>query len=124
MSEFVGFVWLLGTTSSMMAAICYAWLRENGAKQESAVVVPVVNMLRGKMWKNKQAAWLFHNFGIDASALIFTDEVMKIALMVSLLVLSFPLINHIVAYMGNNSRGMRTYGAKGQHLACSIQILN
>ncbi|XP_020261537.1 uncharacterized protein LOC109837627 [Asparagus officinalis] len=32
-------------------------------------------MRRGKMWKHKKAAWLFYHLGIDASALLFADEV-------------------------------------------------
>ncbi|PKA56692.1 exopolyphosphatase [Apostasia shenzhenica] len=66
-------------TSSMVAAICYAWLLENrmandkcGRKDE--VVVPVINMKRARMWEQKQAAWLFRHFGIDASSLVFSDE--------------------------------------------------
>lgn len=63
-------------TASMVAAICHAWLlgyreREN----EGAVVVPVMNVKRGNMWKLKQAAWLFHHAGLDATSLLFTDEV-------------------------------------------------
>jgi len=27
------------------------------------------------MWKQRQAAWLFYHLGIDASALLFADEV-------------------------------------------------
>ncbi|KAH0460930.1 hypothetical protein IEQ34_008505 [Dendrobium chrysotoxum] len=66
-------------TSSMVAAICYAWLLENTRKREKSkikdeVVVPVINMRRERMWEHKQAAWLFHHIGIDASALIFSDE--------------------------------------------------
>ncbi|PKU73317.1 exopolyphosphatase PRUNE1 isoform X1 [Dendrobium catenatum] len=66
-------------TSSMVAAICYAWLLENTRKREKSkikdeVVVPVINMRRARMWEHKQAAWLFHHIGIDASALIFSDE--------------------------------------------------
>ncbi|XP_038971977.1 uncharacterized protein LOC103713546 isoform X3 [Phoenix dactylifera] len=67
----------MGTTSSMVAAICYAWLLENREKEQggSGVVAPVVSMKRGRMLKQKQAAWLFFHLGIDASALLFSDEV-------------------------------------------------
>ena len=70
-------VLVVGTTSSMVAAICYAWLLENGEKKENVVVVPVVNIRRGKMWKRRQAAWLFYHLGIDASELLFADEVKR-----------------------------------------------
>ncbi|KAK2997825.1 hypothetical protein RJ639_025552 [Escallonia herrerae] len=72
------------STSSMVAAICYAWLLENrmrnskdGVEEDGrmVVVVPVLNVRRGKMWKQRQAAWLFHHVGVDASALLFSDEV-------------------------------------------------
>ncbi|XP_050226039.1 uncharacterized protein LOC126675439 isoform X2 [Mercurialis annua] len=70
------------STSSMIAAICYAWLLENkmmknkgeGNGQEY-VVVPVMNVRRGRMWKQRQAAWLFHHLGFDAVSLLFADEV-------------------------------------------------
>ncbi|KAF6157505.1 hypothetical protein GIB67_004443, partial [Kingdonia uniflora] len=68
------------STSSMVAAICYAWLLETKNKAENGedgevVVLPVMNMKRGKMWKQRQASWLFYHVGIDANALIFSDEV-------------------------------------------------
>ncbi|KAK9278075.1 hypothetical protein L1049_027633 [Liquidambar formosana] len=70
------------STTSMVAAICYAWLLENrirngkeGADGEWSVVVPVMNVRRGRMWKQRQAAWLFHHVGVDATALLFADEV-------------------------------------------------
>lgn len=76
MCDLFGIFLVVGTTSSIIAAICYAWLLENGEKKkESAAVVPVVNMRRGKMWKHKKGAWLFHHLGIDASALLFANEV-------------------------------------------------
>lgn len=69
----------------MVAAICYAWLLETRMRadmeeieqegNDGEIVVPVMNIRRGKMWKQKQAAWLFHHVGIDASALLFSDEV-------------------------------------------------
>lgn len=40
------------------------------------VVVPVMNVRRGKMWKQRQAAWLFHHVGVDAKALLFSEEVL------------------------------------------------
>ncbi|XP_057804255.1 uncharacterized protein LOC131019683 [Salvia miltiorrhiza] len=73
------------STSSMVAATCYAWLLENknraskkeGARNGNVVefVVPVMNIRRGKMWKQRQAAWLFHHAGLDASSLLFSNEV-------------------------------------------------
>ncbi|XVF49804.1 hypothetical protein PTKIN_Ptkin04bG0045200 [Pterospermum kingtungense] len=70
------------STSSMVAAICYAWLLEYRAwksKAESdehgSIVVPVMNVRRERMWKQRQAAWLFHHAGLDATSLLFADEV-------------------------------------------------
>ncbi|XP_077250541.1 uncharacterized protein LOC143889984 isoform X2 [Tasmannia lanceolata] len=65
------------STSTIVAAICYAWLLENKEKKEEGweVVVPVINMKRGRMWKQRQAAWLFQHVGIDVTALLFSDEV-------------------------------------------------
>ncbi|XP_042042562.1 uncharacterized protein LOC121787788 [Salvia splendens] len=73
------------STSSMVAATCYAWLLENknvASRKEAArndnfveFVVPVMNMRRGKMWKQRQAAWLFNHAGLDASSLLFSNEV-------------------------------------------------
>ncbi|KAG4933016.1 hypothetical protein JHK87_047018 [Glycine soja] len=68
------------STASMVAAICHAWLlgyrqKEKEGGSERAVVVPVMNVMRGSMWKLKQAAWLFHHAALDANALLFTDEV-------------------------------------------------
>ncbi|KAK6148290.1 hypothetical protein DH2020_019202 [Rehmannia glutinosa] len=73
------------STSSMVAATCYAWLLENkmrankkeGVRNEnnSEFVVPVMNIRRGKMWKQRQAAWLFHHVGLDATSLLFANEV-------------------------------------------------
>ncbi|KAJ8536522.1 hypothetical protein K7X08_034923 [Anisodus acutangulus] len=71
------------STSSVVAAICYAWLLENrmrandqqgGDANTIQVVVPVMNMTR-KMLKQRQAAWLFHLVGLDAESLLFSDEV-------------------------------------------------
>ena len=69
----------------MVAATCYAWLLENkniASRKEAArndnfveFVVPVMNMRRGKMWKQRQAAWLFNHAGLDASSLLFSNEV-------------------------------------------------
>lgn len=69
----------------MVAAIFYAWLLETRMRadmeereqegNDGEIVVPVMNIRRGKMWKQKQAAWLFHHVGIDATALLFSDEV-------------------------------------------------
>lgn len=65
----------------MVAAICHAWLlgyrdreTEGGGRGECAVV-PVMNVKRGSMWKLRQAAWLFHHAGLDATALLFAEEV-------------------------------------------------
>ncbi|KAK4350585.1 hypothetical protein RND71_029898 [Anisodus tanguticus] len=71
------------STSSVVAAICYAWLLENRMRANDQqgrdantiqVVVPVMNMTR-KMLKQRQAAWLFHLVGLDAESLLFSDEV-------------------------------------------------
>ncbi|XP_077250542.1 uncharacterized protein LOC143889984 isoform X3 [Tasmannia lanceolata] len=70
------------STSTIVAAICYAWLLENKEKKEEGweVVVPVINMKRGRMWKQRQAAWLFQHVGIDVTALLFSDELAGILL--------------------------------------------
>lgn len=74
-------------TSTMAAAICYAWLLENrvrkenkskGNGEEEYVLVPVMNVKRGSMWKQREAAWLFHHVGLDATSLLFADEVLQI----------------------------------------------
>ncbi|XP_008446103.2 uncharacterized protein LOC103488927 [Cucumis melo] len=77
------------STSSMVAAICYAWLLENKLRQtnvetgQECVVVPVMNMQRGKMWNQRQVAWLFYHLGLDASSILFTDEVDLESLMIT-----------------------------------------
>ncbi|KAJ0578380.1 putative DHH phosphoesterase superfamily [Helianthus annuus] len=74
------------STSSMVAAISYAWLldtklrtKRNGVVGDGdtslEMVVPVLNVSRGKMWKQRQAAWLFHHAGVDATAIVFSDEI-------------------------------------------------
>lgn len=70
-------VWLAGMASSMVATIGYAWLLENMENKEGGegVVVPVMNLKRRSMQTHRQVAWLFHYLGIDASALLFSDEV-------------------------------------------------
>lgn len=66
----------------MVAALCYAWLLENRGRNKKVegevkeyVVVPVMNVRRRKMSKYRQAAWLFHHVGLDATSLLFADEV-------------------------------------------------
>lgn len=79
------------STSSMLSAICYSWLLETKMRNNEGiegdgspvVVVPVMNVRRGKMWKQRQAAWLFHHVGIDAKALLFSEEVDLEALMMA-----------------------------------------
>lgn len=69
----------------MVAAICYAWLLENRLRKkkgpesdaEKYIVVPVMNLKRGKMWKHQQTAWLFHHVGLQATSLLFADEVLS-----------------------------------------------
>ncbi|XP_062116133.1 uncharacterized protein LOC133830220 [Humulus lupulus] len=72
------------STSSMVAAICYAWLLENkvrkesktkGADEDEYVMVPVMNVKRETMWKLRQAAWLFYHVGLDVNSLFFANEV-------------------------------------------------
>ena len=67
----------------MVAAICYAWLLENRARkskgegdEDGSIVVPVMNVRRERMWKQRQVAWLFHHVGLDATSLLFADEVL------------------------------------------------
>ncbi|KAL2559509.1 uncharacterized protein Fot_04248 [Forsythia ovata] len=69
----------------MVAAICYAWLLENRMKADKErgerdrssfeLIVLVMNTRREKMWKQRQAAWLFDHVGFDATALFFSNEV-------------------------------------------------
>ncbi|KAK7265624.1 hypothetical protein RJT34_33246 [Clitoria ternatea] len=69
------------STASMVAAICHAWLM--GYREGGGVVVPVMNVKRGSMWKLRQAAWLFHHAGLDATALLFIDELNMESLLVT-----------------------------------------
>lgn len=71
----------------MVAAICYAWLlgyrqreKDNGRENE---VVPVMNVGRRTMWKLRQAAWLFYHAGLDATSLLFADEVIFMLLLLT-----------------------------------------
>ena len=80
----------------MVAAVCYAWLLENRVRKESKksragklrdeeeqyVVVPVMNVKRGRMWKQREAAWLFYHVGLDVTSLLFSDEVSTFYLLV------------------------------------------
>ncbi|PUZ53371.1 hypothetical protein GQ55_5G047600 [Panicum hallii var. hallii] len=61
------------SASSIVAAICYAWMLSSKADGQAAV--PVVNMRRSRMARCRQAAWLLYHVGIDTSALLFADEV-------------------------------------------------
>ncbi|RLN25702.1 uncharacterized protein C2845_PM07G32230 [Panicum miliaceum] len=61
------------SVSSIVAAICYAWMLSSKADGQAAV--PVVNMRRSRMARCRQAAWLLYHVGIDTSALLFADEV-------------------------------------------------
>ncbi|KVH98921.1 hypothetical protein Ccrd_022811, partial [Cynara cardunculus var. scolymus] len=69
----------------MVAAICYAWLvdtrmriKRNGVVDGDGstmeLVVPVLNVRRGKMWKQRQAAWLFHHAGIELEILMMNKQ--------------------------------------------------
>lgn len=87
-------------TSSMVAAICYAWLLENRKRKnkrqgDGYVVVPVMNIKRSNMWKHYQAAWLFHHVGLDANSLLFADEVIfSILLSVRIILVSISKLMH------------------------------
>lgn len=63
------------TLSSMVSAICYAWLLEHTATLDGWNPVPVINTTRKNMWEHRAAAWLFHHCGLDGRALFFCDEV-------------------------------------------------
>lgn len=67
----------------MVAAICYAWLLQN-REEEDVAVIPVVNIERGRMNKHEEAAWLLFHVGIDASALLFADEVLDLLFLYSI----------------------------------------
>ncbi|KAG2596014.1 hypothetical protein PVAP13_5KG125887 [Panicum virgatum] len=45
------------------------------SKGDGQAAVPVVNMRRNRMARCRQAAWLLYHVGIDASVLLFADEV-------------------------------------------------
>ena len=62
-----------------MASICYAWMLSS--KGDGQAAVPVVNMRRSRMARCRQAAWLLYHVGVDASALLFVDEVHHVILM-------------------------------------------
>ncbi|XP_066315597.1 uncharacterized protein [Miscanthus floridulus] len=61
------------SVSSIVAAICYAWMLPSNGDDQAAV--PVVNMRRSRMARCRQTAWLLYHVGVDASALLFADEV-------------------------------------------------
>jgi hypothetical protein len=61
--------------SSIVAAICYAWVLSSKGDGHGQAAVPVVNMQRSRMARCRQAAWLLYHVGVDASALLFADEV-------------------------------------------------
>ncbi|TVU36107.1 hypothetical protein EJB05_18023, partial [Eragrostis curvula] len=61
------------SASSIVAAICYAWIL--ATKGDGQAAVPVVNMRRSRMARCRQAAWLLYHVGVDTSALLFADEV-------------------------------------------------
>jgi len=61
------------SVSSIVAALCYAWMLSS--KGDGQAAVPVVNMRRSRMARCRQAAWLLYHVGIDASVLLFADEV-------------------------------------------------
>uniref|UniRef100_K3XPP6 Uncharacterized protein n=1 Tax=Setaria italica TaxID=4555 RepID=K3XPP6_SETIT len=61
------------SVSSIVAAICYAWMLSS--KGDGQAAVPVVNMRRSRMPRCRQAAWLLYHVGVDSSALLFADEV-------------------------------------------------
>ena len=65
--------------SLIVAAICYAWMLPSKGGGQAAVLV--VNMRRSRMAWCRQAAWLLYHVGVDASALLFTDEVHHVTLM-------------------------------------------
>lgn len=80
----------------MVAAICYAWLLEKRTSKNTTkadeweyITVPVMNCKRPRMWKQKQAAWLFHHVGVDVRSLLFADEV------------QFPLFHRHLLYTDN-----------------------
>jgi len=51
------------------------------SKGDGHAAVPVVNMRRSRMARCRQTAWLLYHVGVDASALLFADEVHHVILM-------------------------------------------
>ncbi|KAF3437538.1 hypothetical protein FNV43_RR20292 [Rhamnella rubrinervis] len=49
--------------------------KRKGGDGEAYAVVPVMNVKRERMWKQKQAAWLFYHVGLEVNSLYFADEV-------------------------------------------------
>ena len=76
-SEF--FFWAFAEVSSMVAAMCYAWMQENTSckvASDTWHAVPMIDIPRHLMHKHKDAAWLFDACGIDAESLLFANEVL------------------------------------------------
>lgn len=67
-----------GGLSSMVSTLCTAWLLENTMASATAAKwhpVPVMNIRQKEMWEHRDTAWLFHVCGIEASAVLFVDEI-------------------------------------------------
>lgn len=84
-----------------MAAICYAWLLQN-REEEDVAVIPVVNIERGRMNKHEEAAWLLFHVGIDASALLFADEVLDLLFLYSITCVLECFQTSLIMYTGAN----------------------
>ncbi|KAH9551326.1 hypothetical protein CY35_09G009200 [Sphagnum magellanicum] len=66
--------------SSMVSALLMVWLMEHTVAPPVKTankwhLVPVMNIPRQSMHNHKDAAWLFDACGVDAHALLFSDEV-------------------------------------------------
>jgi hypothetical protein len=64
----------------MVSALLMVWLMEHTVTPPVKTankwhLVPVMNIPRRSMHNHKDAAWLFDACGVDAHALLFSDEV-------------------------------------------------
>lgn len=78
---FVWFRYELDGSSNMLCLVVENRMkadkrRGKGDRSNFELIVPVMNIWRQKMWKQHQAAWPFNHVGLDATALLFSNEVL------------------------------------------------